>query len=171
MLNRNDILESILSDIRICKHLLTKLPRDAMDFRPSPEQRSTLELLRYVSFCAIGGAHALFDGEWSRYKEWAERTATLQPGEIDAALDRHAQALKTWFEELSDDDFDTRLATTPLGEEFTLGRALIEMPLKWMTAYRMQLYLYAKQAGNKDIWTPNCWGGVDREKPTPAASS
>ncbi len=171
MLNKNDILESILTDIRITKHLLTKVPDGAMDYRPSPDQRSTLELLRYMSFCAIGGAHALYDGEWTKYKEWAERCDSLKPEEIDGALDRHAQALTSWFEGLSSDDFDTRLATTPLGEEFTLGRALIEMPLKWMTAYRMQLFLYAKQSGNKDIWTPNCWGGIDRERPASAATS
>jgi hypothetical protein len=28
-------------------------------------------------------------------------------------------------------------------------------------AYRMQLFLYAKAAGNHAIQTPNCWAGVD----------
>lgn len=35
----------------------------------------------------------------------------------------------------------------------------------------MQLFLYAKQAGNRDIWTPNCWVGVDWEKPVSEAVS
>ena len=41
-----------------------------------------------------------------------------------------------------------------------LGRALLEMPLKWMTAYRMQLFLYAKAAGAVDLTTADNWRGA-----------
>ena len=37
---------------------------------------------------------------------------------------------------------------------------LLETSLKWMTAYRMQLFLGAKAAGNDEIWTPDNWAGV-----------
>jgi hypothetical protein len=32
--------------------------------------------------------------------------------------------------------------------------------LKTLVAYRMQLFLYAKQAGNADIGPADCWAGV-----------
>ena len=31
-----------------------------------------------------------------------------------------------------------------------------------LVAYRMQLFLQAKAAGNASIGTANCWGGMDR---------
>jgi hypothetical protein len=54
-----------------------------------------------------------------------------------------------------------------LGERYfdtTLGRALVETTLKWLTAYRMQLFLYAKASGNEKIGTANNWAGVDYEE-------
>ena len=168
MLSKSDLLQAMLKDIEICRHLLTKVPEGGMAFRPTEGQRSTEELLRYLSFCGIGGSMALYEGGWEGYKSWAERCAELGPDDFDAALTRHAEALTAWFDELSDEDFAKRPATTPLGEEMPLGRALLEMPVKWLAAYRMQLFLYAKQSGCADLWTPNCWGGVDMERPDPA---
>ncbi len=58
--------------------------------------------------------------------------------------------------------------TLPTGDTATLGNALMMLPLKWMVGYRMQFFLYLKSAGNTEIWTPNCWMGVDFERPVPA---
>ncbi len=56
----------------------------------------------------------------------------------------------------------------PWGEKVKLGRALLEAPLKYLTAYRMQLFLYAKQSG-AEVGTANNWRGVD-PKPKPQVS-
>ncbi len=169
MLDKQQILESILSEGEIVKHLIKKIPEGAADYRPTPDQRSTLELLRYLTMCGIGGTLAMNDRHWEGYKEWDAKTANLTLDEIPAAIDQQADALRAYFGELSDEDFSTKMTKTPIGEEISLARALLEVPVKWMTAYRMQLFLYCKQAGNNDIWTPNCWGGVDMERPAPKA--
>jgi hypothetical protein len=57
-----------------------------------------------------------------------------------------------------------------MGDKTTVGRALVEITLKWMTAYRMQLFLGAKAAGNTEIWTPDCWSGVSMSKEAATAS-
>ncbi len=54
-----------------------------------------------------------------------------------------------------------RQASLSWGEDFSLGRALIQMPYGCLVAHRMQLFLYAKAAGNHALQTPNCWAGVD----------
>mgnify|MGYP001607250114 FL=1 len=46
----------------------------------------------------------------------------------------------------------------------TLGLALMNMPARWLTGYRMQLFLYARSLG-ADVWTPDCWAGVSMAKP------
>lgn len=139
-----------------------------MSYRPSASQRSMLELMRYQSMCGLGGAHAMRDGNWDQYRVLAKESEAMEPGGFEAAMDRQAEGLRTFFGELTDEAFETQTAKTPMGEELPLGRTLLELPLKWMTAYRMQMYLYCKQAGNEDIWTPNCWVGVDMERPTPS---
>jgi hypothetical protein len=51
-----------------------------------------------------------------------------------------------------------------------LGRALLDVPVRWMGGYRMQLFLYARAAGNEEIWTPDCWAGITMEKPRRAGA-
>ena len=43
----------------------------------------------------------------------------------------------------------------------TKGVYLVENLLKWLAAYKMQLFLYVKANGNASIGTSNLWGGVD----------
>ncbi len=48
MLNKDDLLDSILQECDISAHLATKIPAGGLDYRQSPDQRSNLELLRYL---------------------------------------------------------------------------------------------------------------------------
>lgn len=164
MLDKNDLLDAMLREIETIRHLATKVPAGGHDFRFTEGQRSTLELLRYASFCGMGGALAMTHGNWDGYKEWSEKTSALEASEIPAALDAQAAGLKGLFAEISDEDFAKKRVKTPVGEEMPLGRALLETAGKWMVGYRMQLFLQAKAAGNADIGTSNCWVGMDMPK-------
>ena len=168
MLSKNDLLDAMLREIAITKHLMTKVEAGGESYRPTEGQRSVLELVRYLAFCGMGGTVAMADGNWEGYKAASDAVADATWAELPTHLDNQAAALTAYYGELSDVDFASKEATTPLGDTMTLGRALLELPVKWMTAYRMQLYLYLKFAGNTEIWTPNCWGGVDMERPSPA---
>ena len=165
MLGKNDILDALLRECNISKHLATKVPGGDFDFRPSESQRTMIDLMRYQSFCGLGGSMAMLDGNWDRYRELSEKAATLESAGFAAAMDAQASGLRAFYGELSDDAFANQIAKTPMGEELPLGRALLELPVKWMTAYRMQMFLYCKQAGNDEIWTADCWAGVDMERP------
>ena len=168
MIGKNDIRDFILKECDICLHLHGQLPEGGMDYRPSEGQRSTLELLRYLSFCAIGSARMLLDGHWDVYREMAEASQSMTAEEFPAAMARQKEQVAAFFDEISDEDVATRKAQSPLGEEIPFLHGLISMPHNWLVAYRMQLFLYAKQAGNDEIWTPDCWAGVSMDKPAPA---
>lgn len=165
MLGPKDLLGSILHEIEIVKHLAKKVPPGGHDYRPSLDQRSTLELLQYLSMCALGGCYAVYDGDYDRYRELARSSESVTAEGFEAAIDAQAERLETFFAELSDETFERHEATHPLDGTMPLQQALLEVPVKWMTAYRMQLFLYCKAAGNDAIWSPNCWGGVDMERP------
>jgi len=166
MLSRHDILDALIREIQITRHLVGKVPEGGMDFRPSEGQRTMLELLRYQSFCGLGGTYAMIDGGWDRYQALAAASAELGADDILPALDAQTAGLEEVFEGMTDEAFAGQEATSPRGEKMTLGKALLEHPVKWMTAYKLQLFLYCKLAGNEEIWTPNCWGGVDMERPS-----
>ena len=168
MIGKNEILEFILKECDICQHLYEKIPEGGLDYRPTPEQRSTRELLRYLSFCAVAGARTMVDGNWDAYQELAQAAQGLEAADFPAAMERQKEALRALFDGLTQEQLETQIVSLPEGRDVPLEQGLMLLPLFWMIGYRMQLFLYAKQAGNADIWTPNCWVGIDWEKPAPA---
>lgn len=163
MIRKNDLLDSLLHECDIASHLHGKIPEGRWGYRPTPDQRSTLELLRYLAGCGIGSARAMTEGTWDGYKAAMDRAADMAPEAFPALMATQKDELRALFAGLDDDALSTQEATLPWGEKVTLGRALIETTLKWLAAYRMQLFLYAKASGNTAIGTANNWAGVDAE--------
>lgn len=164
MIRKNDLLDALLHECDIASHLHGKVSEDGWDYRPTPEQRSTLELLRYIAGCGIGSARAMIDGNWDGYKAAMDRASGMTPAEFPALMATQKSELRALLEGLDDAALETQEATLPWGEKVMLGRALLETTLKWLAAYRMQLFLYLKASGNKAIGTANNWAGVDYEE-------
>lgn len=163
MLTRNDVLESILKECRISKHLFTKIPEDAFDFKPTENQRTTTGLLRYLSVCGIASLQVmLHDSDWSHWKQYGDVAKEMKPEDFPAAMDKQMAEIEDTFNAIPDSDFQTVMVKHPTGIEMTLGAGILNMTLSWLTAYRMQLFLYAKQSGAHDIGTSNNWSGADR---------
>ena len=47
VLTKSELIASLQNEVRILLHLASKIDRAQLDYRPTPKQRSTLELLRY----------------------------------------------------------------------------------------------------------------------------
>jgi hypothetical protein len=156
-----DLLDSMLHECDIAIHLHGKIPDGGLDYRPSEEQRSTLELLRYLSFCGLGFVDALESGNWDGYTAMSNESEGMAAEDFPAAMERQKEGLRERLGGITDDDLANREAQMPWGASFTLGRALLSLAYSSLAAYRMQLFLYAKAAGNPDLKTPNCWAGVD----------
>ena len=165
MSHKDDLIAILSLECDAAKHLFAKLPKGkaALAYRPSPGQRSTLELLRYLSFCGVGACHAALDGNWDGYTRVAKRAETMPAGKFPAAMDRQKKEIMKLLSGLGDRDLAARKAKNPAGQEMTLGRALLDMPVRWLGGYRMQLFLYARSLG-ADVWTPDCWYGISRER-------
>jgi hypothetical protein len=161
MLDKDDLLAVMLKECDICVHLFGKLAEGALAYRPTPAQRSTLELLRYLTYCGIGGARVAVEGSYDSFKRAAARAADMPGEEFPAAMERQKRELSDLFASLTDGELATREAVEPTGDRVKLARAMLDMPLRWLTGYRMQLFLYAKAAGNDRIGTANCWAGID----------
>src|SRR6185369_6240793 len=48
VLTKQELIGSLQNEVRILLHLAGKIDRNKLDYRPTPKQRSTLELLRYL---------------------------------------------------------------------------------------------------------------------------
>src|SRR5947207_14039386 len=49
VLTKPDLLGSLQHEVNILLHLAGKIDRARLDYRPAPKQRSTLELLQYLT--------------------------------------------------------------------------------------------------------------------------
>ena len=49
VLTKSELIGSLQHEVRILLHLASKVDRDKLDYRPTPKQRSTLELLQYLT--------------------------------------------------------------------------------------------------------------------------
>ncbi|HEX7918825.1 MAG TPA: hypothetical protein VF454_05435, partial [Gemmatimonadales bacterium] len=65
------------------------------------------------------------------------------------------------FKTLPEERLATQDAPLPAGGMQPLAVALMNGPLKWLTAYKLQLFLYAKSSGAHEITTANAWRGAD----------
>ena len=163
MIRKDDLKNALTHECRIAIHLHGKLQAGALEYRPTPKQRSTLELLRYLAACGIGSARAMRDGDWDGYTAAMKRTESMEGGAFPELMAQQEAELEEFIDGLSDEALGAEEATLPWGEKVSLGRGLLETTLKWLTAYRMQLFLYAKSSGNAAIGTANNWAGVDYE--------
>jgi hypothetical protein len=49
VLTKSELIAALQNEVRILLHLASKIDRARLDYRPTPNQRSTIELLRYLS--------------------------------------------------------------------------------------------------------------------------
>jgi hypothetical protein len=168
MITKELFAQSMARDCDIAVHLFSKLPADSYDYRPSPGQRSTVELLRYLAICGIGGITAMMGGDFKLFAPLSERVKDMTVEEFPAAMAQQKQEILDFFESVSEETLLTQLAPVPGGQQLPLGAALLVGPAKWLAAYKMQLFLYAKACGASELKTANLWRGSDPAPPKPA---
>src|SRR5258706_4280613 len=49
VLTKEELIASLRHEVRILTHLAGKVDRSKLDYRPTPKQRTTLELLQYMA--------------------------------------------------------------------------------------------------------------------------
>ena len=157
MFSIDSFIHSFSLECNICIRLYHKMHPGAVDYRPTPGQRSTLELLRYLSYGPYNCIRRVLAGDWSVGRPTAEVTRDMPPSDFPVRMkwqsDEVARLMKTAnLIALEQDTF-----TFPWGDAMKKGECLTNQPLKWLVAYRMQLFLYLKAAGARDLGTKDLW--------------
>jgi hypothetical protein len=157
MFSVESYIHSFATETAICIRLFAKMPPGGLDYRPTPGQRSTLELLRYLTVGPGNGVRRILAGDWSLGRPAAEATKEMPPSDFPRNLLAQSDAVARLLRAADPTALDRDTFTFPWGEVATKGDGLVNHPLKWLVGYRMQLYLYLKAAGAKDLATKHLW--------------
>jgi hypothetical protein len=161
VLTKSELIASLQHEVRILIHLASKIDRAKLDYRPTPKQRSTMELLKYLTVMGptliqFAKAGAFDPAAWTAAEKAAEsRNFDQTVAAIAAQSDTYAQLLA----DMSDADF--RGEINMFGNKTTRGSFIVNLVLCACAAYRTQLFLYLKACGREELSTMNLWAGVD----------
>jgi hypothetical protein len=167
MITKEQLAEAMGRECDIAIHLFSKFTPQGYDYRPSEGQRTTTELLRYLAICGIAGLTCMRENNWKLFSEiFGARVKEMPPEGFPAAMEQQKSEINAFFAGLTEEALATQDSALPGGTPMPLGAAILNGPAKWLPAYKMQLFLYAKAAGAEGLKTSNVWRGTD---PAPAA--
>jgi hypothetical protein len=162
VLTKSELVASLQNEVRILRHLISKIDRDKLDYRPTPKQRSTVELLQYLSMMGPTIVRYSLDPK-SGMELWSKAAQESEARNFDqtvAAIEAQADEYATLIGNLSDDDFRAEVTGFD-GRATSRGNFIVNAVLSGCAAYRTQLFLYLKACGREELGTLNLWGGVD----------
>ncbi len=165
VLTKDELISALKGEVRLLLHLASKVEPAMLDYRPTPKQRSMMELLQYLTLLgpihARGALASAFDMEAWR-SMWTEGEATSKVMNLEAvkeAIGRHPAIYAELLGAVS--DAELRAEMEMFGYKSSRGAWLVSLVLNHYAAYRMQLFLYLKSCGREELSTLNLWAGVD----------
>ncbi len=162
MYTREEIWSSFVNEFRIIKHLAEKIPAGKEHHKPTEKQRTTLELLQYISRMGKGILRAILESNAEGFTRYTEASQGVTVENFQIAIDEQVREMKELFDLLTDEELAKELTLWGMTEKKSM---FVLNALKMVTAYKMQLFLYIKASGNESIGTSNLWAGMDMPSP------
>ncbi len=161
------LLNSIIKEMKIVRRLSTKIPADQIDYRPKEGIRSTLELLQYISYSATGMLQYWYRKDDSEFRPFyallTAHSKTVTHENFIAEMDSQIELVTKIFNEITEEDLFKKEVDYPWGEKALLGEAILETCVKWITGYKMQLFLKIKLSSEEKLTTPDLWRKTELE--------
>ena len=158
---KQHLINNIEKEIKICRRLYTKIPLGKMGFRPKEGVRSILELLQY-----LGITGSLMPGYWLKkddtdfgtfFNAKVASSTTMLPEQFLKVMDEQMAAIKDIFTEISEEDLLIKEVAYPWGGNAQLGEAIIATSIKWLSAYKLQLFLFINLCDGQKLATADAW--------------
>ena len=169
VLTKDELLSTLKKESRILAHLADKVEPSMVDYRPTPKQRSSLELLRYMTIMGPQLIQAAKAGGFS-VESWTEANKAAEARDwkqtvavIKGQADEYAKLLG----DMSDADFRAEMTGFD-GQPISKGKFINDFVVGGHAAYRTQLFCYLKSCGREELSTYNLWQGVDAPAPATA---
>lgn len=161
VLTKSELIASMQNEVRILLHLASKIDRSQLDYRPTPKQRSTIELLRYLTMMGPALLQAAKAGDFD-VAGWTAAEEAAAKRDFDQTLVVLAEQSGVYTAMLDDmSDADFRAEIEMFGFKSSRGSFIVNQLLCGCAAYRTQLFLYLKACGREELNTMNLWAGMD----------
>jgi len=164
-LTKDELVGALNNEVRLLLHLISKVEPAMLDYRPTPKQRSLLELLQYLTIFGPIHTRAIlapaFDMDAWR-AAWAAGEAAAKTMGLEQVRDAIGKLPATLGDLIRGcSEGDLRAGIEMFGPAASRGSQLVHLVLCHYTAYRMQVFLYLKSCGREELSTWNLWAGVD----------
>lgn len=164
VLTKADFISSLRHEVHILVHLCSKVRPEMLDYRPTPKQRSLIELLRYLTVMGPVLVPSIKAGQFL-VDQWNAAEARAKEMDFDAAV-RSLESQAVFYEDAVGAFSDAELREDsqvfgPAMAAMSRGRWLADLVLCGHAAYRTQLFCYLKACGREELNTYNLWAGVD----------
>jgi hypothetical protein len=161
VLTKSELIASLQHEVHILLHLAGKLQPEMLDYRPTPKQRSPLELLKYLTIMGPALIRAAKTGTFDP-AVWTAADQEAQARNFEQTLQAISAQRELYASLLGDmSDADFRGEIEMFGRTTTRGAFIVNMVLCGCAAYRTQLFLYLKACGREELSTMNLWAGMD----------
>lgn len=162
MISRELYWKQFSHEMHCVRHLANKITPDMLDYRPTPKQRSMLELLQYHSFIYIAMMYCFANETMDDYGPRYEKSKGVTLETFQDVMHQQEADMLEIFDMISDDDMNKEYDF--YGVRTKAGHLLVA--LNMITAYKMQLFLYIKSCGVETISTMDLWAGMDTPQKT-----
>jgi hypothetical protein len=158
---KQHLLNNIEKEINVCRRLYTRIPPDQMSFRPKEGVRSTLELLQYLG--CIGSVMLIYwlKKDETDFNTFFGTTTTAVKGmpheQFLSVMNQQLADIKDLFNQISEEDLFHKEITYPWGGKAPLGEGIIATSIKWLSAYKLQLFLFIKLSNDQKLTTADAW--------------
>lgn len=155
---KDHLLLNIEREIILLKQLASVIEEKDLDFRPTEKVRSTHELMQYLS--AIGSTILIWFIDGLTPEQRAERREyhkTVTIANFSERIDEQWVTIQQYINAITEEELLTKEIELPWKEKMVLGAAIMNAPVKWLAAYRMELFLYLKMNGHAELGTKDAW--------------
>src|ERR1700737_2035902 len=115
VLTKEELIASLQNEVRILVHLAGKVDKSKLDYRPTPTQRSTLELLQYMAIMGPSLLAVLKTGSFDRETLsmiWTPAEAASKAmdfAQAVAAIQKQSAEYPRLLADWTDSDFSTSI--------------------------------------------------------------
>lgn len=167
MTHKQNLLNVLEKEIGVIKTLSSKVTKEMLSYSPMEGMRTTEQLLQYLTWCSSATISYFLLEDKSKANEIFTKvdkdSKTVNYDNFKERMDGELMKIKELFQEFSEEDLLTKEVLLPWQQPMILGQALMETIIKWLSGYKMQLYLYMKQNAIK-LDTGDCWIYTEEEQ-------
>ncbi|MBS1515854.1 MAG: hypothetical protein JSS63_12525 [Bacteroidetes bacterium] len=160
MTNKQNIFNVIEKEIGVLKALHSKITPEMLSFSPYEGMRTTEEILQYLTWVSSATLSFFLLEDKSKaddvFTNAYENSKSATYENFKQRMGAELIKMKELFEQFTEEDLLTREVLLPWQQPMILGQALMETIIKWLSGYKMQLFIYMKQNGIK-LDTGDCW--------------